>query len=79
MIHDALRLIVNQLNRKLGSSGDGESVVLGNIATVESAGDGGGGGGGANLSRVVLSLVNITEDQTLKNGPHARLREGRVI
>ena len=53
--------------------------MLGNIATVESAGDGGGGGGGANLSRVVLSLVNITEDQTLKNGPHARLREGRVI
>ena len=78
MIHDVLRLIVNQLNRSLGSSSDGESVVLGNIATVESAGDGGGGGGAANLSRVVLSLVNITEDPTLKNGPHSRLRDGRV-
>ncbi|MGA9577136.1 MAG: DUF4255 domain-containing protein [Terrimicrobiaceae bacterium] len=80
MIHDVLRLIVNQLNRSLGSSSDGESVVLGNIATVESAGDGGGGGGGAaNLSRVVLSLVNITEDPTLKNGPHSHLRDGRIV
>ena len=69
MIHDVLRLIVNQLNRKLGSAGDGESVVLGNIATMDSAGDGGGGGGTANLSRVVLSLVNVTEDQTVEEWP----------
>jgi hypothetical protein len=39
MIHDVLRLIVNQLNRKLGSAGDGESVVLGNIATMDSPGE----------------------------------------
>jgi hypothetical protein len=79
MIHDALRLITNQLNRALGNSGDGEAVVLGNIANVESSGDGVGSGGAANLSRVVLSLVNITEDHALKNGPHHHLERGRVV
>jgi hypothetical protein len=79
MIHDALRLIANQLNRALGNSGDGEAVVLGNIAGAESPAEGGGAGGAANLSRVVLSLVNITEDHALKNGPHHRLERGRVV
>jgi len=78
MIHDALRLIANQLNRALGNSGDGEAVVLGNIANVESSGEG-AGAGASNLSRVVLSLVNVTEDHALKNGPHHHLERGRVV
>jgi hypothetical protein len=80
VIHDALRLILNQLNRKLIGSGDGDSVVLGNIATADAGGEGGGGAGGAaNLSRMVLSLVNVTEDHTLKNGPHHRHEAGRIV
>jgi hypothetical protein len=79
MIHDAVRLILNQLNRRLGSSGDGDAVVLGNIASAEVPGEGGGSGSTADLSRIVLSLVNITEDHALKNGAHHRFEAGRVI
>ena len=77
MIHDALRLLVNELNRKLVSSGDGDAVTLGNIAQADQGSE--GADESSNLSRVVLSLVNLTEDQTLKNGPHHRLRDGKVV
>lgn len=77
MIHDAIRLILSQLNRHLGA-GDGEAVTLGNIGMVDSGGEG-GGGVGANLNRVVLSLVNITEDHTLKNGPNHRRAGGKIV
>ena len=46
MIHDAIRLILSQLNRHLGA-GDGEAVTLGNIGMVDSGGEGGGGVGAA--------------------------------
>jgi len=74
MIHDAIRLILSQLNRHLGA-GDGEAVTLGNIAMVESGVE----GVGADLTRVVLSLVNITEDHTLKNGPNHRRAGGKIV
>jgi hypothetical protein len=78
MLHDALRLVLNLLNRSLGGSGDGDAVVLGNIAAAETAGEA-GNGGAANLERVVLSLVNVTEDHTLKNDPSHRLEGGRYV
>ncbi|MEX2382286.1 MAG: DUF4255 domain-containing protein [Opitutales bacterium] len=79
MIHDALRLILNQLNRKLPSSGDGYSVVLGNIASADAGGESNGGAAATDLSRVVLSLVNVSEDHALKNGPRHRHEGGRVV
>lgn len=77
MIHDALRLLVNELNDAFGGAGGaGDAVTLGNIALMDGDQDAQGGG---DLRKIVLSLVNVTEDQTLKNGPHHRLRDGRVI
>lgn len=72
MIHDALQLIANQLNAALPSAGGSRSVILGNIAQMESETK-------DELKQVVLSLVNVEEDTALKNGPHSRLKDGKVI
>lgn len=72
MIHDALQLLVNQLNGALRGTGSTDPVFLGNIAQVESETK-------DELKRVVLSLVNVEEEVALKNGPHHRLRDGRVV
>lgn len=72
MIHDALQLLVNQLNAALKSTGGTRSVFLGNIAQVESETK-------DELKQVVLSLVNVEEEAALKNGPHSRLKDGKVI
>ncbi|HLV67282.1 MAG TPA: DUF4255 domain-containing protein [Polyangiaceae bacterium] len=78
MIHDALRLLVNHLNRELGASGDEDPVTLGNIAATEGNGEQGSTSEN-NLARLVLSVVNITEDETLKNGRTHRIQNGRVV
>ncbi|MES2922814.1 MAG: DUF4255 domain-containing protein [Verrucomicrobiota bacterium] len=72
MIHDALQLIANQLNAALPGTGGARSVILGNIAQVESETK-------DELKQVVLSLVNVEEESALKNGPHSRLKNGQVI
>lgn len=72
MIHDALQLLVNQLNGTLRGGGGADAVFLGNIAQVESETK-------DELKQVVLSLVNVEEDASLKNGPNHRLRNGEVV
>ena len=62
MIHKAVHLLVNQLNQVIPPLAGGDEVVLGNIALNE----------GENQTliqdKVVLSLVNIEEESTMKNG-----------
>jgi Pvc16 N-terminal domain len=64
MIVDALKLILAQLNAAIPSADGVPVVALGNIARSEQ----GEGGGQSDLSKVVLSLVNLEEERTLKNG-----------
>lgn len=72
MIHDSLQLIVNELNAALKGNSSEDPVFLGNIAQVES-------GTSEAEKQIVLSLVNVEEESSLKNGPHHRLKDGKVI
>jgi hypothetical protein len=70
MIFKALLLLVRQLNQFIlaisEANSTNEEVVLGNISLIESS-----NGNNTNISRkVVLSLVNVEEERTMKNGPH---------
>src|SRR5690606_1755615 len=65
MIAKALTLILRQLNENIPDFNAGEKVVLGNIALAESQDHQSNVNG-----RVVLSLVNIEEESTLKNSLH---------
>lgn len=77
MIYQALKLIATELNTYLDSLTEAtdDLVVLGNIAMIESKMEAGGGGGGAAPleDKVLLTLVNIQEENTLKNLPAQRL------
>lgn len=77
MIYQALKLIASELNAYLDTLAEStdDLVVLGNIALIDSKTDGGGpGAGNAPLEdKVLLSLVNIREENTLKNLPAHRL------
>ncbi|RDH85455.1 MAG: DUF4255 domain-containing protein [endosymbiont of Escarpia spicata] len=74
MIKTALELLVTQLNLHLGDAGS-KPVTLGNIAQLENQ---------DSLpteasikDKVVLSLVNLEEEKTMKNGPIHKLHNGR--
>lgn len=61
MILKALQLIIRQLNEYIDSQGGPVEVVLGNVAMIDSQPQ-------MNLeNKVILSLVNIEEESTLKN------------
>ncbi|RDH91813.1 MAG: hypothetical protein DIZ77_08010 [endosymbiont of Seepiophila jonesi] len=74
MIKTALELLVTQLNLHLGDAGS-KPATLGNIAQLENQ---------DSLpteasikDKVVLSLVNLEEEKTMKNGPIHKLHNGR--
>jgi hypothetical protein len=79
MISDALQLIrlslqsyIKEIEESHGSSQD--IVILDNIAMAESL------GGGRDLDeKIVMTLVNIEEETTLKNSSHYRLDNGRTV
>lgn len=78
MIYQALKLIATELNTYLDSltEASDDLVLLGNIAMIESkmeAGGGGGGGAAPLEDKILLTLVNIQEENTLKNLPAQRL------
>lgn len=81
MIYEALSLVSDQLSRYLLSKNLVEranEVILQNVALVELA----GGSGTSNLqleSTVILSLVNIAEEFTLKNQAVSRVQNGTFI
>lgn len=80
MIFDALKLIqvalqnyIKEVEQPLDLSQD--IVILDNIAMAEEL-----GGTRSNLNeRVVMSLINIQEETTLKNSSHYRIENGRTI
>lgn len=69
MIAHGLVIVRNELDRHLGSfGGNPPHAELGNVAEVSANGQGAQG-----RDRVLISLVNIQEERTLRNGPvHVR-------
>lgn len=64
MIAHALTIVKNELNRHLATfDNNPEHAILGSVSDVAAQ------GGGDARDRVVLSLVNIQEERTLKNAP----------
>jgi hypothetical protein len=66
MISHALTIVINELDRHLADTyvlGDPTKVELGNLAE-------GFGSNGASREKLVLSMVNIREEKTLKNLPN---------
>ncbi|MEL6655234.1 MAG: DUF4255 domain-containing protein [Bacteroidota bacterium] len=75
IIHTALTLIQAELDqyvqRQLQQPAD--TVVLGNVAMIESEGN-----NVDLLNKAIITLVNIEEESTLKNVPHHRITNGSV-
>ncbi|NJM37179.1 MAG: DUF4255 domain-containing protein [Akkermansiaceae bacterium] len=72
MIFDATQLVVNQLNAHLKGTGTDSPVTLGNISQLieETTSD---------SKKVIVTLVNLEEEAALKNGPHHRIKDGKVV
>ncbi|MFY9154469.1 MAG: DUF4255 domain-containing protein [Prolixibacteraceae bacterium] len=66
MIYEAIQIISEQLNNYLSSHGLSNLVTLENIALLETSGE-----NADNLkNKVVLTLVNLSEETSMKNLPH---------
>ncbi|HEY9620563.1 MAG TPA: DUF4255 domain-containing protein [Crinalium sp.] len=80
MIFDAMKLIQTALQQYIldveqSPNANQEIVILDNIALAEEL-----GGNRDNLNeRVVMSLVNLQEEVTLKNDAHYRFENGRTV
>ena len=79
MIYDALKLIQSGLQQYIDEveqpDQPGETVTLGNIAMSDAL-----GGSRSDMNdRVVMSVINLEEETTLKNSPHYRLENGRTV
>ena len=67
MIAHALAIVKNELDRHLSSYGVvAPEVELGNVAEIAA----GGGNNGQGRGKIVLSVVNVLEERTLKNEPN---------
>ncbi len=79
MIIDAMRLIQVALQRYIRSVEPqlepAQVVIIDNIATAEEL----GGSNNQLNGHVVMSLVNLQEETTLKNGSNYRLENGRAV
>lgn len=79
MIYDALKLIQTGLQQYVDeveqAEQPSETVTLGNIAMADAL-----GGARNNMNnRIVMSVINLEEETTLKNSPHYRLEKGRTV
>lgn len=80
MIFDALQVIQSGLEQYIqdveGLSGERQSVVvIDNIAMADAL-----GGTRSNMTdQIVMSLINLQEETTLKNAPNYRMENGRTI
>jgi len=74
MIYEALQIISEQLDKYLSDAGLNNLVVLENIALLDS--------GSENADRVngkvVLTLLNLEEESTMKNTPNYKIRDGKT-
>ncbi|MBD1848326.1 DUF4255 domain-containing protein [Cyanobacteria bacterium FACHB-63] len=80
MIFDAMKLIQAALQQYIlqveeSTSASQETVILDNISMAEEL----GGTGSNQDERVVMSLVNLQEEVTLKNEPFHRVENGRTV
>jgi Pvc16 N-terminal domain len=79
MIFDAMRLIQVALQRYIlelePELGSGPIVIIDNIATAEEL----GGSNNQLNGHVVMSLVNLQEETTLKNSQYYRLENNRTV
>lgn len=74
VIKTILRYLENEINQSVTPSAE-KFAQLGNIARLES----GSGASNADLQdKVILTLVNIDEEKTLKNSPHY-VRDGEAL
>ncbi len=76
MIDTTIQYLIRELNNRLNNPATDDFVIPGNIARLES--------GDTNLNigelrtKVVLTLINIEEEKSLKNSPHFR-KENQTI
>lgn len=79
MILEAMQQIKNDLQQYIvdveQSDGTEDIVILDNIARAEDT----SGSEAIQDQRIVMSLVNLQEETTLKNEPHYRLENGRTV
>ncbi len=77
MIYDAMEQIRDRLQSYLQKTlgADSVNVVIDNIAMAEQL----GGPNNQLIEGVIMSLVNLQEETTLKNAPHYRIENGRSI
>lgn len=69
MIYEAIQIISEQLNNYLTSAGLSNLVTLQNVAMLETSED-----NAAKLNgKVILTLVNLEEESTLRNLPHYKV------
>jgi len=80
VIFKALNIIKSELTQYLTPHlKDGESVILGNIAMLESSTVSTPGGNNSLDGKVVISLVGVHEEKTLKNRPNFRVQNGQTV
>lgn len=77
MIVHALQIIVNELGEFLKpiAGPDGKAVVLGNVAPLDKMH---GEQPGEDVNKVLITLINIREEKTLKNGPFHRRNDATL-
>jgi len=69
MIYESLQILKEQLDQYLDSAGLGKIVVLDNVAMLESGSD-----NASDLEgKVIITLLNIEEENTLKNSPAVKV------
>lgn len=73
MIHQAIQLIRNQLNQYIPTVSGQEQVVIGNIAFNEAQDQ------DKIKDKVVITLVNLEEESTLKNNKSFQLNNNKVV
>lgn len=77
MIFRALNILKSELQRHLTPHlKEGESVILGNIALLDNPGTPGNGVNNNLDGKVILTLVNIKQEETLRNAPHYKVNKG---
>jgi hypothetical protein len=74
MIYEALQIISEQLDSYLSTEGLSGLVVLENIALLETSSD----NAEKLTNRVVLTLLNLEEETTLKNTPSFKIKDGKT-
>jgi hypothetical protein len=75
MIYEALYILVGELNSYLASQGLNEDVILDNIAFVENESD----STEPMTDKVVLTLLNLNEEVTMRNLPNNRVESNKVV